>query len=289
MRARSGETFEIGKCFECQIDLAGRAAEFVAAHTFEKISGELAGLEKFFEREMRINAGGDDVGEEFFAALENYSGRAAVFYQNFSDGRFRSNLNAGFARGVGDGVRNGARAAAAESPGAEGPVNFAHVMVKKNVSGARRTNAEKSADDTGGGHGGFEDVGFEPLVEEIGGAHGHKLDEGVALIGGKFAEALQQKIQLLEIFGIERGGVGRDHGEHGLHETAHGRHHFGEFVVGFGVQAGVTANIADGFGVIVNAPEVVAAGHGRKSAVERKNFEAVTREIEFTNDFRAEE
>src|SRR6267143_1139739 len=93
-----------------------------------------------------------------------------------SSPELRAGFHAEFARGGGDGVADGAGAAAAESPGPEGAVDFAHVMVQENVSGAGGTDAEEGADDAGGGHGGFEDVGLEPLVEKIGGAHGHELD-----------------------------------------------------------------------------------------------------------------
>jgi len=48
--------------------------------------------------------------------------------------------------------------------------------MEENVSGAGRADAEERTDDSGGGHGGFEDVGLEPLIEEVGGAHGHELD-----------------------------------------------------------------------------------------------------------------
>jgi len=51
----------------------------------------------------------------------------------------------------------------------------------------------------------------------------------------------------------------------------------------------MAADVANGFSVVVDAPEVVATGHGREGAVERKNLQAVAREIEFTNDFRAQE
>src|SRR5438445_298798 len=64
MRVGAGETFEIGKRVEGEIDFAGRAAEFVAADAFEEIGGKLAGFEKFFEGEMRVHAGGDDIGKE---------------------------------------------------------------------------------------------------------------------------------------------------------------------------------------------------------------------------------
>src|SRR5437016_10629212 len=238
---------------------------------------------------MRVDAGGDDVCEDFFTGLENDSRGAAVLDEDFADGSVGSDYDAGFTGGVSDGVRNGASAAAAEAPGAERAIDIAHIVVKENVSGAGRTNAEERADDTGSGHGGFEDISFKPLVEEIGGTHGHELDEGVALVGRKFAEALQQEVKLLEVLWIERGGVRRHHGEHGLHEAAHRRHHLREFVVGFGVEAGMAADVADGLGVVVHAPEVVAAGHGGKGAIKRKNLEAVAREIEFADDFGAKE
>lgn len=41
------------------------------------------------------------------------------------------------------------------------------------------------------------------------------------------------------------------------------------------------------FGVIVDAPEVIAVGHRRESAVERQNFEAMAWKIEVANNFRA--
>src|SRR5437762_11603860 len=120
-------------------------------------------------------------------------------------------------------------------------------------------------------------------------ALGQELDERVTIVGRELAETLEQKMELLEIFGIERGGIGRNHREQGLHEAAHGNHHLGEFVVGLGVEAGMSTNVADGFGVIVYAPQVIAVGHGRKCAVEREDFQAVMRKIEFANDLGAEE
>src|SRR5580700_2565964 len=117
MRAGTGETFEIGKGAEREIHFAGGAAEFVAADAFKEIGGELARLEKFFKGEMRVDAGGDDAGEEFLATLQRDTAGTAVFCKNFSDGRFGADLCAGFTGGVGDGVRNGAGATAAEAPG----------------------------------------------------------------------------------------------------------------------------------------------------------------------------
>src|SRR5216683_1214748 len=82
MRALAGHGLEIGERVEREIDFAGGAAEFVAANTFEEIGGEFAGLKKFFESEMRVDAGGDDAGGNFFAGLEGYAGGAAIFYED---------------------------------------------------------------------------------------------------------------------------------------------------------------------------------------------------------------
>ena len=136
----------------------------------------------------------------------------AILDQNFCDGGFLADFDAGFDGGGADGIGDGAGAAAAETPGAESAVNFAHVMVEQNVSGAGRTNAEEGADDAGGGHGGFEDIGFKPLVEEIGGAHGHELDEIVFVFGFEILEALAEEGEFFEVARIERSGIRRNHG-----------------------------------------------------------------------------
>ena len=139
---------------------------------------------------MRVHAGGDDIGKEFFAGLQDDACGTAMLHENFSDWRFGANLDAGFARRIRNRVRNSTGAAAAEAPGTECAVDFAHVVMEENVGGAGRANTEEGADDARGGHGGFEDVRFEPLVEKIRGAHGHKLDERVALVRREFTEAL---------------------------------------------------------------------------------------------------
>ncbi len=89
--------------------------------------------------------------------------------------------------------------------------------------------------------------------------------------------------------GLSVFGIGRHHAEDRLHEAAHGLHGFAEFVVGLGVHAGVAGNLAVSFAMVVHAPEVIAAGHGREGAVEREDFEAVARKIEIANDLRPQQ
>ena len=56
MIAGAGEAGEIRQAIESEIYFAGGTAIFVAANSLEKIGWEFAGLEKFFEREMRVDA-----------------------------------------------------------------------------------------------------------------------------------------------------------------------------------------------------------------------------------------
>ncbi len=160
-----GETLEIGKKKKniAQVEqrdslLPGRAAEFVATDAFEKIAREFAGVEKFLEGEMGIDAGRDDFGGDFFAALQRNAAGAAALDNDFRDARLRANFDAGFASGVGDGVRDSSGPAAAESPRAKRSINFAHVVMQKNVGSPRRANAKKGPNDARGRHRGLEEL-----------------------------------------------------------------------------------------------------------------------------------
>src|SRR5580692_12620322 len=146
MIARAGEAGEIRQAVESEIYFAGGTAIFVAAHVFWKIARKLAGFDEFQEREIGIDARRDNAGMNFFAAFEDYALRDAIFYENFRDCHFLTDFDAGFEGGAGDGVGNGAGAAAAETPGAEGAINFAHVMMEQDVGRAGRANSEKRAD-----------------------------------------------------------------------------------------------------------------------------------------------
>ena len=139
------------------------------------------------------DAGGDNVATDFFARLEDDAGGAAVPIDDFCDGGIGADFDAEFACGGPDGVGDCAGAAAAEAPRAECAINFAHVVMQENVGGAGRTNAEKRADDAGGGHGCLEHVGLKPLVEEVDGAHGHELDLVVFGLAVESLEASSKK------------------------------------------------------------------------------------------------
>ncbi len=130
-----------GKRVEREIHFSGRAAIFVTPHFFQKISGQLALFDKFQEGEIGVHAGRNHVRVYFFAAFEHYALRHAVLDQDAVHRDFGANFHAGFFRRAGNRVGNPAGAAAAETPGAERAVNFSHVMMQQNVSGARRANS----------------------------------------------------------------------------------------------------------------------------------------------------
>ena len=102
-------------------------------------------------------------------------------------------------------------------------------------------------------------------------------------------EALAEEREFFQVARIERSGIGRNHAENRLHEAAHRDHGLAKFFVSFGVELGVALDFAARFAVIVRAPEMIAVGHGRQGAVERKNFQAVAGKIEVANNFRAKQ
>ena len=162
-------------------------------------------------------------------------------------------------------------------------------MMQQHVRRAGRADAEERADDSRGGHRGFEGVGLEPLIEEIGGTHGHELDKIVFVFRRQRLEALAEEGEFFQVARIEGCGVGRNHAENRFDETAHRDHGFAELFVGFGVELGVALDFAARLRVIIDAPEIIAIGHRRERAVEREDFQPVAREIEIANNFRAQQ
>src|SRR5208282_2539394 len=101
---------------------------------------------------------------------EDNTFRLAIFDDDFGDGGLGTNLDPGFTGGVGDGIGNCTGASAGEAPGAECAVDFSHVVVEQDVGCAGRAHTQECADDSGGRHRCFEDVGLEPLIQKIDGA-----------------------------------------------------------------------------------------------------------------------
>ena len=184
----------------------------------------------------------------------------------------------------GNRVRDRAGAAAGQSPRPERAVDLAHVVVEQDVRRARRTHAQERADDAAGRHRRLEHVGLEPLVEKVRRAHRHELHLVVAIGTRQVAEAPAQERQPRQLPRVERPRVWRRHVEDGLHEARHLDHRPAVLVVGLRVHSRVPGDLAKCAGVVVHAPEVIAAGHRRERAVKRQDLQAVPRQVELADD-----
>src|SRR4051812_29426083 len=126
MRAWARDGFEVRQPIERKVYLARRSAVFVPTHFFEELRRQVCRLEEAQEREVRIDAGGNDVGEKFIAIRERDADGLAILYQDLRDRSFRADLDASLPRRVCNGVRDSSGAAARKSPRAERPVDLTH-------------------------------------------------------------------------------------------------------------------------------------------------------------------
>ena len=98
----------------------------------------------------------------------------------------------------GDGLRDGAHAAAHEAPQAAVSGDAAHAVVQQDVGRARRARAAVGADHAVGGERDFDLLGFEPLVEELGGALREDLDQGDDVRARRGRACLPIRLQVLD-------------------------------------------------------------------------------------------
>ena len=156
-------------------------------------------------------------------------------------------------------------------------------MVQQHVGRAGRSHAQKRPDDARRRHGGLEHVGLEPLIEEIGRAHGHQLNLVVAVLIGQRAETPGHEQQPGQAARVQRHRIGRRHAQDRLDEARHLDHRPAVLVVRFGVELRVPGDFPPRFRVIVHAPQVIVR-HRREGAIERQDLEAVPRQIEVADD-----
>ena len=161
--------------------------------------------------------------------------------------------------------------------------------MQQHVGRPGRAHAQECADNAGGRHRRLEHIRLKPLIEKINGAHGHELHLVVLVLARHCLEAPADEQKLHQLAWVQRVRVRRHHAENRFYEPAHRLHRFAEFVVGFRVHAGVARNLAVRLAMIVHAPQVVAAGHGRERTVEWKNLQAMAGKIEVANNLRPQQ
>src|SRR5437868_9518866 len=119
MCARSGHALEIRQSIESEIDLAGRSAKFVTAHSLDKLSRQLVFVHQLGEGHSGIDAGGNDIGVDLIAIGKHDALGSPILYQNFRNASLGANFDSGFAGGIADCIGDSAGASAGESPGTE--------------------------------------------------------------------------------------------------------------------------------------------------------------------------
>ena len=177
VRAGARQRGELRKRIEREVDLAGRAAKLVATHIVE----ELVGKDGAAPRAAGTSAVGRRSRRRSVAVISSpfssTTPRAALSERTMMRATRLATESRRPLRGRrGDGVGDGAGAPARQSPRPERAVDLTHVVVEQHVGRPRRAHAEKCSDDPRGGHRRLEDVGLEPLIQEIHGAHRHQLD-----------------------------------------------------------------------------------------------------------------
>jgi hypothetical protein len=100
---------------------------------------------------------------------------------------------------------------------------------------------------------------------------------------------LQQKEELLEAPWVERCRIRRQHAEDGTDEPPHFDHRAAVLVVGLRIEARMARDFAPCLRVVVDPPQIVAVRHRRERAIEWQDFEAVARQVQFPDDFRAQQ
>ena len=193
-----------------------------------------------------------------------------------------------FTRRRGDGLRNRAGAAAGNAPGAESAVDLAHVVVQEDVGGSRRTDALEGADDARCRHRCDQRVGFEPLLQKVGSAHRHELQEYGLVMLGQDLKSLAERGQRKPLGQFEALSRRRRQRQHGLDEASHVDHEPPVLVVGLGVQQRPSPQLPHCLAVVVDTPQVVVV-QGREGAVQRQDLEPVPGELELADDLGAQQ
>ena len=266
MLAHAGQAGEVRQAVDGQVDLAGAAAELEPADLLLELGVEGAGLEEVEEGDLGVGRG-EDVGRlDLLAVLEDDAGRLAVLDDDPRNRGLGADLGAEGLRGAGDRVGHAAGAALRDAPGTERAVDLAHVVVEQDVGRAGRVDALVRADDPGRRHRGLERVGLEPLVEEVLRGHRHQLDEDGLLALGELPEAAGEARERHQRARVVVGGVGRHDAQDRLDEAGHLHHELAVLLVRLGVVLRPAAELADGPAVVVDPPQVVAAGRRPRRA-----------------------
>src|SRR5262249_10559789 len=144
---RAFTTFELGQLVDGEVDLAGRAAQFVAVDLADELVVEVFFADELLERQVRVAVRDHELRFDLVAVFHHDARRAVALDVDVRNGGRSTDFRAVRFRRASTSHRDLAGAALGEAPRTERAVDLTHIVVKENVGGTGRLDAEVRADD----------------------------------------------------------------------------------------------------------------------------------------------
>ena len=248
-----------------------------------------------------IGVADDRLAVDLLAGFQRDADGLAVLDDDLLDLGIDADLDAGlFGRGR-DRLADRAHAAAREAPGADLPVDLAHVVVQQHVGRARRIGPERGADDGGCGGEALPARRLEILVEEIGDRHRPEADHVVHVPLAQPPELAADLQQALEVLAMAPGidavlheridlrRIRRRHQQRALDEAAIAADLHRVFVVRLGVADRMAAQRFARAVVVAVIDDPLALRIGRGVDVVRDDLQPVARQVEEAENLRPQQ
>jgi len=278
---------ESGKATESEIDFGDSAIRTEILDAIGERRIELGRIEEMEEGALGIQAGGDRVDGDLFAAGEHDASNGAVLDANVLDFGIDANFRASLLCRFGKSPREAAEPAARKGSGAHG-VRIASGTEKKNSRGTRGPGTEGRAENAAGGDDGANKLGFEEFGNEVRNGHGSpakKIEDALLAQHAHVAAGLEQ---CPEVFGRGLVNRGRGNGNKLVENSGEMIESVGKFHVLGGIAFGNIRDAASGPGVIVPKKKRASVGLGSEDARSGiKDFARKFIELHVARDLRA--
>ncbi len=152
---------------EREVHAKGARAAAIRRDAGAKIGGQRRGIDKIFERELRMKVRDDRPRRDLLSLRRDDAGGAALLHQNLADLGARANFDPARGAGARHRLRDRAHAPDRVAPDALFAVRLAKTMVQKHVGRARGIGAGVSSDDPVEAEDRLHRIALEPLVEEV--------------------------------------------------------------------------------------------------------------------------
>jgi hypothetical protein len=175
LQVRAGVGGEVRQFAQRKVDLDDAAAALPVLDVAGEIGRQVLRADVLQERDARVQGGDHDLRADLVAVLQHHSGRLAVGDDYPRHPGVGADLRAEAARRGLDGGGHAAHAALLEAPVPQMPVaDIADGVVGHHVRGAGLARAGPGADHAVDRERALHLRRFEPVVEQVGDAHGHQ-------------------------------------------------------------------------------------------------------------------